>query len=199
MQSSSNTRIPELKVSRLYRQEILGHKGAVIWLTGLSAAGKSTIADSLCQFLVDRQINSMVLDGDLLRHGLCGDLGFDDQSRAENVRRVSEVAKLFFEAGLVAICPLISPFAKDRQRARDLIPQPYFIEVFVDCNLEVCKTRDPKGLYAKALRDEIPHFTGISSPYEIPQNPEIHLQTHLQSAEQCKDIIWQHLQKLIKD
>jgi adenylylsulfate kinase len=196
---SSNTVVPELNVLRHNREEILGYKPAVVWLTGLSASGKSTIADRMSQILFAQGINSFVLDGDLLRHGLCGDLGFDDRSRQENVRRVAEVAKLFFEAGIVAICPLISPFRKDRNFARSLIPAPYFVEVFVDCKLDVCKSRDPKGLYAKAMRDEIPHFTGISSPYEEPDAPEIHLQTHLLTPEQCTEIIWKKTSNLLRN
>lgn len=196
---STNTVIPQLCVQREDREKILGNKAAVLWLTGLSASGKSTLANDLSQKFLAAGINSFVLDGDLLRHGLCGDLGFDDQSRVENVRRVAEVAKLFYESGTIAICPLISPFRKERNFARSLIPAPYFIEVFVDCQIDVCKSRDPKGLYAKALRSEIPHFTGISSPYEAPENPEVHLQTHLLSAQQCTEILWNQVIHLVKE
>lgn len=195
---SSNTQIPNQPLSVLQTESLMKQHPAVLWLTGLSASGKSTIAGLLNQILCRNNIKCFVLDGDLLRNGLCGDLGFSAEDRKENVRRVSEVAKLFYDAGIVAICPLISPFEKDRKFARSLIPDPYFLEVFVDCSIEECAKRDPKGLYAKAYKAEIPDFTGVSSPYEKPQNPEIHLNSCSDSPDQCAEKVWKQLSPLIK-
>ena len=150
---------------------------AVLWFTGLSGAGKSTIANQLEQKLLALGCHTMLLDGDNLRHGLNRDLGFTDTDRVENIRRVGEVAKLMGEAGLIVICSFISPFRADRQMAREIAAPHPFIEVFVDTPIEECMRRDPKGLYAKVKAGEIPNFTGLGSPYEAPENPEIHLRT----------------------
>jgi adenylyl-sulfate kinase len=154
-----------------------GHLGRVIWLTGLSSAGKSTIATELERALYNLGRHVYVLDGDNMRHGLCSDLGFSPQDRAENIRRVGEVAKLFADAGVVCITAFISPYRADRDFARKILPPGKFVEVFVNAPLAVCEQRDPKGLYAKARAGEIKEFTGISAPYEPPANPEVELRT----------------------
>jgi len=152
-----------------------GQRPLVIWFTGLSASGKSTIAGALEQILTGQGYHTYLLDGDNVRHGLCKDLGFSDEARKENIRRVGEVAKLMSDAGLIALAAFISPFKADRQIVRDILPEGQFVEVFVDAPLNVCQERDPKGLYAKAARGEIKQFTGIDSPYEAPENPEIRI------------------------
>ncbi|HKJ02686.1 MAG TPA: sulfate adenylyltransferase subunit CysN [Longimicrobiales bacterium] len=154
-----------------------GHKAAVLWLTGLSGSGKTTIASALERRLFGTGHRTMLLDGDQVRHGLNGDLGFSDADRAENIRRVGEVAALFYRQGCLVMCTFISPFREDRDRARSLVAGDRFLEVFVDTPLEECERRDPKGLYARARKGEIPHMTGISSPYEAPTSPEIRVQT----------------------
>ena len=173
----------ELNISRECREQRNEHKSAVLWLTGLSGSGKSTIAKRLEQKLFEAGCQTMLLDGDHLRHGLCGDLGFSPEDRSENIRRVGEVARLFFESGHVVICTFISPFIKDRNFVRSLIPEGQFVEIHVQCDIEVCKRRDPNGLYQKALSGEIREFTGISSPYEAPENPELVVETDLQSVD----------------
>lgn len=147
----------------------------VLWLTGLSGSGKSTLANLLEQKLVSANKHTYLLDGDNIRHGLCGDLGFSDKDRVENIRRISEVAKLFVDSGTLVITAFISPFAADRAYCREILEDGEFIEIFVDTPLDICEARDPKGLYKKARSGDIPHFTGIDSPYEAPTNPEIHL------------------------
>lgn len=167
----------EWNIPRETREEQTGHPALVVWLTGLSGSGKSTIARALEQRLFDEGVRTMLLDGDQVRHGLCADLGFSAEDRAENIRRVGEVARLFFHAGHVVICTFVSPFRKDRAQVRSLIPEGRFLEVFVDTPLDVCKQRDPKGLYAKADAGLIQDMTGISSPYEAPGQPEVVLRT----------------------
>jgi bifunctional enzyme CysN/CysC len=164
-------------VPRAEREARNEHGSAVVWLTGLSGSGKSTIARALERRLFDRGVHTMLLDGDQVRHGLCADLGFSAEDRAENIRRVGEVARLFFEAGHVVICTFVSPFQRDRDFVRGLVPEGRFVEVHVDTPLEVCKERDPKGLYAKAESGEIRNMTGISSPYEAPADPELVVDT----------------------
>jgi adenylyl-sulfate kinase len=164
-------------VTREARWEATGTRGATVWLTGLSGSGKSTIGVALEELLVSRGIPAYMLDGDNLRHGLNGDLGFSEADRAENVRRAGEVACLFADAGMVAIVPLISPYVADRERVRRRHEDGglRFVEVFVDTPLEECERRDPKGLYKKARAGELKHFTGIDDPYEPPSAPELHL------------------------
>ncbi len=156
------------------------HRSHVVWLTGLSASGKSSIAHALEAELFGRGIQSYVLDGDNVRHGLCGDLGFSDADRHENLRRIGEVCKLFLEAGMVVIAAFISPYRADRERVRGLVPHGEFMEVFVDCPLEVCEQRDPKGIYRRARSGEIAQFTGISAPYEQPLNADVTVHTDRQ-------------------
>lgn len=162
-------------VSKQSRSELKGQKPLVIWFTGLSGAGKSTLAGALEQALAVEGKHTYLLDGDNVRHGLCGDLGFDDAARQENIRRVGEVAKLMVDAGLIVLTAFISPFRAERELVRNLLGADEFVEVFVDAPLAVCEERDPKGLYKKARAGEIHNFTGIDSAYEAPKQPEIHL------------------------
>jgi len=167
----------------------------LIWLTGLSGSGKSTIASALEQRLnKEFGVHTYLLDGDNIRTGLNADLGFSDSDREENIRRIGEVAKLMVDAGLIVITAFISPFQRDRDRVRALLPAGQFWEVYVECPLEICEQRDPKRLYAKARQGQIPEFTGISSPYEAPLRPELVLPTHTETLESCVD---QLIQKLL--
>lgn len=185
-----------MNIPRAVREDRHGHRAAVLWFTGYSGSGKTTIARRLEQILFEAGCHTMLLDGDNIRHGLCADLGFSAPDRTENIRRVGEVAKLFYEAGHMVICTFISPFSTDRAFVRSLFPKDRFWEIQVKCDLEVCKRRDPNGLYRKALAGEIDEFTGISSPYETPLHPELTVETVLQSRE---DIIKIILEKLKKD
>lgn len=166
---------------------------AVIWFTGLSASGKSTLAGALEEVLTTLGYHTYLLDGDNVRHGLCGDLGFSDADRKENIRRVGEVSKLMADAGLIVMAAFISPFRADRQIVRDILPEGQFIEVFMDASLEICKARDPKGLYVKAERGEIKQFTGIDSPYEPPLNPEVHIQADRLSVPEGMNVMLDYL------
>ncbi|MDQ5984368.1 MAG: Bifunctional enzyme CysN/CysC [Syntrophus sp. SKADARSKE-3] len=182
-----------LNIPREQREARNNHKAAVLWLTGYSGSGKTTISKCLEQKLFELGCRTMLLDGDHLRHGLCGDLGFSEEARRENIRRAGEVARLFFESGDVVICTFISPFMRDRQRVRSLLPPLRFYEIYVKCDLNVCKRRDPHGLYQKAIAGEIGEFTGISSPYEEPLHPEMVVETDIQSVEQIVDAILERL------
>lgn len=162
-------------VTRESREQQHGHQGAVLWFTGLSGSGKSTVAGALEQALHRIGVSTYLLDGDNVRHGLCRDLGFSDDDRKENIRRVGEVAKLMVDAGLVVLTAFISPHRAERQMVRDLLDKGQFVEVFVDTPLSVCESRDPKGLYKKARAGELRNFTGIDSVYEAPEQPEIQL------------------------
>jgi bifunctional enzyme CysN/CysC len=160
------------------RELLNGHNAAVLWFTGLSGSGKSTIAKCLERKLFEvKKVHTMFLDGDNLRHGLNGDLSFSAQDREENIRRVSQVAALGLSHGNIVLASFISPYACDRNFARSIVPEGRFLEIYVKCDIEVLKERDPKGLYAKALRGEIPNFTGISAPYEEPENPDLVIET----------------------
>lgn len=176
-------------VTRARRAEQNGHRSTIVWFTGLSGAGKSTLAHALEERLYLAGCRTYVLDGDNVRHGLCADLGFSDEARTENIRRVGETAKLFVEAGVVVLTAFISPFRSDRQRVRALVPAGDFIEVYCACPLEVCETRDIKGLYQKARAGQIKEFTGISSPYEAPLAPELTIHTAEQSIEQSVELV----------
>ena len=180
-------------VTRETREARHHHLGAVIWLTGLSGSGKSTIAAGLEKRLFADGCETMLLDGDQLRHGLCADLGFGAVDREENIRRVGQVARLFFEHGDLTICTFISPFKKDRDFARSLIPERRFFEIFVDTDIETCRTRDPKGLYKRADEGLIPNFTGVTSPYEAPENPEMLIRTEEVSVDQAVELIIEKL------
>jgi len=172
-----------------------GHKGCVIWLTGLSAAGKSTIAVELEKVLFDKNMHVCLLDGDNVRHGLNGDLGFSPEDREENIRRIAELSKLLATYGLIVITAFISPYRKDRDLARTLNPDDRFFEVFVKCSIEECANRDPKGLYKKAYAGEVKEFTGVSAPYEEPENAEIIVDTEKLNIEDSTNVIFNVLQE----
>lgn len=167
----------------------------IIWLTGLSGAGKSTIATKLHHHFEDQKQPNFILDGDIVRTGLCSDLGFSAADRSENIRRISEVAKLFLQAGVIPIVAVISPYINDRQMARSLVPKGQFFEVYLDTPLSICEQRDPKGLYARARSGKLPGFTGIDSPYEPPITPELRLDTTHLSISECIDSIIAGLNK----
>lgn len=192
---SSNVRWEEGMLSRNAWEKQNGHKGAVLWFSGFSGSGKSTVAKKLVGNLFEQGFQVQMLDGDNVRHGLCGDLGFSDHDRSENIRRVGETAKLFFEQGNIVACTFISPFKEDRDFVRSILPEGSFFEVHVKCDLEVCKRRDPKGLYKKAIAGEIKDFTGISSPYEEPENPEIVVETDIESVDDMVRKLVDNLQK----
>jgi len=172
------------KLEAAEREERLGQKGAVVWFTGLSGSGKSTVAREVELALVSNQINAFVLDGDNIRHGLNSNLGFSPDDRKENIRRIGEVAKLFSESNVITLTAFISPYRTDRDLARKLVPKGQFFEILCDAPLEVCEDRDPKGLYKKARAGEIPEFTGISAPYEAPEQAELVLKTGEESLEE---------------
>jgi adenylylsulfate kinase len=173
------------KVTREQREERLGQRGATIWFTGLSGSGKSTVAVTVDAMLSERGVASTVLDGDNVRHNLNRDLGFSPEDRTENIRRIGEVGRLFTMAGIINLTAFISPYREDRDSSRELQDDGDFIEVFVDCPIEECERRDPKGLYKKAREGKIPNFTGISAPYEAPEQPEIVLRTAEHDVETC--------------
>jgi adenylylsulfate kinase len=183
----------EPSVSAAHRHIRNGHRSCVIWFTGLSAAGKSTLANSLARLLHGAGINCYVLDGDNIRHGLNRDLGFSPEDRKENIRRIGEVAKLFVEAGLIVMTAFISPYREDRERVRRLLGDGEFIEVYVKCCLPECERRDPKGIYQLARAGRIHAFTGISAPYEEPLNPDILLETDVKTPDECLAILLNYL------
>lgn len=183
------------KITSLQREEKLGQKGTILWITGLSGSGKSTLAAELEQRLFARNALVYVLDGDLIRTGLNSDLGFSAEDREENIRRIGEVARLFADAGFVVIVAFISPFRQDRDRVRSSVRPEQFIEIHLDCPLEVCEKRDPKGLYKKARRNEIKEFTGITSPYEKPLSPEIRLNTNLDTIKEDTNKVIDYLEQ----
>lgn len=182
-------------VSREKKQVHKGHKPVLLWYTGLSGSGKSTIANAVESKLFELGCHTYLLDGDNVRMGLNKGLTFSDEDRIENIRRISEVAKLFVDAGLIVSTAFISPFATDRAQARSIMAKGEFIEVFIDTSIEVCESRDPKGLYKKARAGEIPNFTGISSAFDVPISPEIHVKTAQQSIEQSVEQIIQYLKE----
>lgn len=183
MKRSSNVVWHHGSVSRDRREKLNGHDSVLIWFTGLSGSGKSTLAHAVEERLHQHRCTTFVLDGDNVRHGLCGDLGFTADDRVENIRRVGETAKLMLDAGVITLTAFISPFRQDRQRVRSLFPGEDFLEVYCRCPLEVCEQRDVKGLYKKARAGKIPDFTGISSPYEEPLSPELVIDTAALSLE----------------
>ncbi len=193
--SSQNITWSHSRVTREERAQLLGHGAATIWFTGLSGSGKSTIAIELERLLTEHRVNAYVLDGDNVRHGLNSNLGFSPEDRTENIRRIGEVAKLFNDAGVIVLTAFISPYREDRDRVREILPPGQFLEVLVDCPLEVCEQRDVKGLYQKARAGEIPEFTGISAPYEAPEKPELVLKTAEASLEECVGRVLTDLQK----
>lgn len=183
------------QVTKQTRSQLKKQKPVVLWFTGLSGAGKSTVAGALESQLASLGYHTYLLDGDNVRHGLCSDLGFSSQDRRENIRRIGELAKLMADAGLIVLSAFISPHRSERQMVRDLLPDGEFIEVFVNAPLEVCEKRDPKGLYKKARAGEIPNFTGIDSEYQAPQHPEIDLPAGDKSLDELVEICLHQLRE----
>ena len=192
---SANISRVQLQVTRYRREQALGQRGVTVWFTGMSASGKSTVALLVDQILIDRGKHCYVLDGDNIRFGLNRDLGFSPEDRNENIRRIGEVAKLFTQAGIINLTAFISPYVADRDRNREIQEPHDFVEVYVDCPLDICEQRDPKGLYAKARAGQIPEFTGISAPYEPPVDPEIVLFTANESEEESALNVVRYLEK----
>jgi len=182
-------------VSSEMRETLVGHKSFVLWFTGLSGSGKSTLAHTLESRLIENGNHAYVLDGDNIRHGINSDLGFSPEDRMENIRRIGEISRLFVDAGLIILSAFISPYKRDRQQVRSLFPQGRFIEVYLECSVSDCENRDTKGLYKKARNGEVPEFTGISAPYEAPENPEITVDTRQMSVDESVQVIYQYLRK----
>lgn len=185
MGQDENIHHHSFSITKELRQALHGHKSFIIWFTGLSGSGKSTIANMVEGRLHEKGISTYILDGDNLRNGLNEDLGFSSEDRKENIRRIGEVAKIFVDSGIVVLATFISPYISDREDVRKKVQQGEFLEIYVKCPLEACEKRDPKGLYKKARIGEITQFTGISAPYEEPVNPEIIIETSQYSIEEC--------------
>jgi len=186
IQKATNIQWHQGAITRTDRERLGNHRGVTIWFTGLPSSGKSTLAVALEEALYEKGYHTYILDGDNVRHGLNRNLGFSPDDREENIRRIGEVAKLFRDAGIINMTAFISPYRRDRRMARDLAGNDGdFIEVFVDCPVDVCEKRDPKGMYKKAREGLIREFTGVSAPYEEPEDPEIHLLTHERSLDEC--------------
>jgi len=183
--SSTNVVLHRATVTRARREAQNGHRAAIIWFTGFSGSGKSTLAHCVEEYLHQRGCRTIVLDGDNVRHGLCGDLQFSARDRQENIRRIGEMAKLFIYAGLIVLTAFISPVRADRQRVRGMVAPADFIEIFCDTPIEICESRDIKGLYKKARAGLIAEFTGISSPYEVPENPDLIVSTGAVPLDDC--------------
>lgn len=195
MSTHHNTVWHDSSITKEDRRKQNNHSSFVIWFTGLSGSGKSTIANALAKELCEKNILNYVLDGDNIRNGLNKDLSFSDEDRKENIRRISEVSKLFVDSGTVVLTAFISPFLEDREKAKEIVSAEEFIEIFVSCPIEECEKRDPKGLYSKARKGEIPDFTGIDSPYEAPVSPALTIQTNELSVTECTDAILAYLQE----
>ncbi|MDF2035823.1 adenylyl-sulfate kinase [Bacillus sp. CMF12] len=195
MTKATNITWHDAAITKEDRRAQNGHGSVVLWFTGLSGSGKSTIANAVSHELFRQGINEYVLDGDNVRHGLNKDLGFSEADRNENIRRIGEVAKLFVDSGKIVTTAFISPFRSDRETVRALFEEGEFIEVFIDCPLEECERRDPKQLYAKARRGEIKDFTGIDSPYEAPEQPEITVRSDQYTVEEAVGQILTHLRE----
>lgn len=191
--STDHNACPSYAISKQDRQRLHGHRSCIVWFTGLSGAGKSTIADAVEQRLHSTDVSSYILDGDHMRHGLSRGLGFSREDRSENIRRAGETAKLFVDSGILVIATFISPYRANRDYVRGLVEPGEFIEVYVQCPLDCCESRDPKGLYRRARRGEIESFTGISDPYEEPLCPEIVLRSDQYSVEQCAEQVISYL------
>ncbi|MBY6036289.1 adenylyl-sulfate kinase [Fictibacillus nanhaiensis] len=186
-------------ITKTDRQKKHGHKSAVFWFTGLSGSGKSTLANQLEKELFALNYSTYLLDGDNIRHGLNKDLHFSNADRVENIRRIGEVSKLFVDAGIVVLSAFVSPFEADRNIVRSLFSDSEFYEIYVECPVEECEKRDPKGLYKKAREGKIKEFTGIQSPYEIPENPDLLINTQQNNLEQCTELLKNFIQEKLKD
>ena len=201
MNHSTNISRQQYRISRKERTESLQQHPLILWFTGLSGSGKSTLADLVEQGLYERHVHTMLLDGDNIRHGLNSNIDFSPEGRKENIRRVGEVSRLFLDAGIVVITAFISPYREDREMVRTLAGED-FVEIFVDCPLEICEQRDTKGLYKKARAGEIAEFTGISAPFEIPENPDITVRTAEEdadtSARKILNMVLQRIKKSIE-
>jgi len=191
--TSPNVRWHSSSIDREQRETKRGHRGVALWFTGLSGSGKSTVAHAVERALFERSYVTYVLDGDNIRHGLNGDLGFSPEDRKENVRRVGEVAKLFTEAGVITLCAFVSPYQADRDWVRSRFVKGDFLEVYVKASLEECERRDPKGLYNRARAGEVTNLTGMSAPYEVPSSPELVLDTEAESLSESVDRVLQFL------
>jgi adenylylsulfate kinase len=186
----------EMQIAKSMRERLSGHRGIVVWFTGLPSAGKSTVANVVDAMLYERKARSFVLDGDNVRHGLNKNLGFSPADREENIRRIGEVAKLFSEAGIITLTAFISPYRNDRERVRALVAPGAFVEVFVDAPVAICEERDPKGLYKKAREGIVKEFTGVSAPYEPPLKPEIRLDSEKRSPMELAQEVMAYFEKL---
>ncbi|RZT23151.1 adenylyl-sulfate kinase [Fictibacillus sp. BK138] len=192
-QQQKNIKWHGTRVTKDMKKNLHGHKSFVLWFTGLSGSGKSTIASEVEHILFQRGLSTVLLDGDNVRHGLNRDLMFSEEGRKENIRRLGEVAKLFVDNGVIVLVAAISPIEEDRQAVRKMLGKDEFIEIYVDCSLNVCENRDPKGLYKKVRNGLISNFTGISNPYEIPRNSEIVLSTEMKNIEECTNDVIEYL------
>jgi adenylylsulfate kinase len=188
-----NIKWQKTKITKAMRQQMHGHKSFVLWFTGLSGSGKSTIASEIEQFLYKKGMSTYLLDGDNIRHGLNGDLSFHEEDRKENIRRIGEVAKLFVDSGIIVLVAAISPVEEVRKAVRQTFEPNEYLEVFVDCSITECENRDPKGLYKKVRNGLISNFTGISTPYEIPVSPDIVINTEKNNLAKCTNHIIQYL------
>jgi adenylylsulfate kinase len=193
--SSTNVVWHHATVTRAHREAQNGHSGAILWFTGLSGAGKSTLAHAVDDRLHQRGCRSFVLDGDNVRHGLCGDLGFSPHDRQENIRRIGEVAKLFMEAGMIVLTAFISPYRADRKCVREMVDHSDFIEIYCDAPIDVCEARDVKGMYKRARAGQIAEFTGISSPYEVPEQPDLTVETGRWKLDECVQKVISELER----
>jgi len=192
---SSNIFWHNATVTRERRESLNDHRSVILWFTGLSGAGKSSLAHAVEESLFQKSCRTFVVDGDNVRHGLCVDLSFSDEDRIENIRRIGEMSKLFLDAGVIMLTAFISPFSADRSRVRSLVPHGEFLEIYCDCPLEVCEERDVKGLYKRARTGEIKNFTGISSPYEVPLNPDLVVDTGRLSLDESATKVIEFLQR----
>lgn len=182
-----------LDISKDDRRSHKGHSSVIIWLTGLPASGKTTIAQELEKRLYEMGGHTYILDGDNVRHGLNRDLGFSQEARKENIRRIAEVAKLFCDAGIITICSFVSPYKEDRETARNLVEKSEFIEIFVKCPVEICIERDPKSMYKKALAGKMKSFTGVDDPYEVPETPDVVIETDRLTLNESVETILRYL------
>ena len=195
-QKATNVVWHDHKVKREEREQLLKQKGVILWFTGLSGSGKSTVANEVAYKLHEKGKLAYILDGDNIRHGLNKNLGFSPEDRKENIRRISEVANLFADAGIIAITAFISPYAKDRDFCRELAGEGRFLEIFAKASLETCEKRDPKGMYKKARAGEIKDFTGIDAPYEAPENPEMIVDTDKETVDESAEKVLKKLEEL---